>query len=263
MNFPPRDFPTEPTPIKPFTNTTLPFACHRPLPRMKTICHIVAALLSIMVVIFQAGCSSTPSPSGLALQDTLVRGLGSTNPDDKPSTLASTKSVTAAKDDWELSVQWNPRDLKRTVKWRKDGKGFELVIPLERRSQPWSNTFDNIRMTSYGPYQPAYSFVSGGSRWAVVMSHEQVDFPTTEELLAYLQRQYQFFPNQIALAADGTFVQLLVYYSSIGNSLNVTVERLTVQGRPLSPERLKRFITGRIKETGQKDVLNSQPWPKS
>ena len=222
---------------------------------------IVAPLISTMAVIFQAGCSSTQAPSGLALQNWLVRSLGATNPDDKPSAFAPTRSVTAAKDDWELSVQWNPRDLKRTVKWRKDGKGFELVIPLERRSQPWTYTFENIRMTSYGPYQPAYSFVTGGSRWDVTMNHEQVDFPTTEELLALLQRQYGFFPSQIALAADGTFVQLDVHYSPIGNSLNVQIERFTVQGQPPSPEKLKRFITGRIKETGQKDVLNSQPRP--
>lgn len=208
---------------------------------------VLAALLSVIAVVVHVGCSSTTIPSGLALQDALVRGLGHST-DDRPSPLAPTKSITAANDDWEMSVRWNPRDLKRTVKWRKDGEGFELVVPLERRPRPWTDSYANVRLTCYGPYQPAHRHVSGGSNWAVTMTHEQVDFPTVEVLLAFLQLSYRREPSQIALAADGTFVRLHVHYSPLGNSLGITVERLTVHGQPPPPAKLKPFLTGRIKE---------------
>ena len=78
------------------------------------------------------------------------------------------------------------------------------------------------------------------------MSHEQVDFPTDQDLVNMLRWPYYAKSDAWALAEDGTFAELQVDRSPAGNSLGIKLNQLTVRGAPPKRSILVPFIRGRI-----------------
>jgi hypothetical protein len=78
------------------------------------------------------------------------------------------------------------------------------------------------------------------------MSHEQMDFPTDNDLVAMLQWPYYADSDTWALSEQGIFADLRVNRLPTGNSLGISLHRFTVRGQPPTPDTLAPFIRGSI-----------------
>jgi hypothetical protein len=79
------------------------------------------------------------------------------------------------------------------------------------------------------------------------MGHERVDFPSTIDLTRKLQWKLYSDPARVALSPDGTLVCLDVDRNPAGNSLNIDIEMLTVNGAKPSLDVLRPFLKGSVK----------------
>ncbi len=198
----------------------------------------------------QAIASTKSRPTGLDLQAALAASLphdaSLPSPD---SDQQFQRKLTAQGSNWTVTVQWNPGDLHRFVTWHEDDQGFSLGIPLRTRGKPFELAWGGVTMTRYGPYQPACVHQRDGSDWHVQMSHEQADFPSEEDLTKMLSRSIPGRPHaHPALSSDGTMVTLRSPLFSGGDTLDVQIWMLTVDGKKPSPEVLEPFLTGKITE---------------
>lgn len=158
-----------------------------------------------------------------------------------------THKLTAEGTNWTVSVQWNSGELKRFVTWQEGTEGFSLGIPLRIRPTPFTYSFGGATMTRYGPYQPACVHRRGGENWHVLMSHEQADFPTEEDLRKSLKRHFSGQSHaQPVLSPDGIMVTLRGPAYSGTTSLNVEIWIVTVNGKMPTLSVLKPFLQGRI-----------------
>jgi hypothetical protein len=81
-----------------------------------------------------------------------------------------------------------------------------------------------------------------------MMSHEQADFPTEEDLKETLRSSFPGQPSaRPVLSPDGTMVTLRGPSYSGTTSLDVEIWMLTVNGQPPSPSLLKPFLTGDVR----------------
>ncbi len=209
--------------------------------------------LMILTVLYLQGCSS---PTGLELQQQLVESLGASRDqvatDSNPT--GNRQTVHASAPGWQFDLTWFENSLVRRVSWQRQDEGFSFDIGLKKRGLPWTYTAAGVTQTMYGPYQPSFRFQGTSGSWAVVMSQEQVDFPTDQDLVNMLKWPYYADSKTWALSADGTFADLRVNRSSAGNSLGITLDRLTVRGAPPKPKTLEPFIRGRITTKCEQDA---------
>ena len=194
--------------------------------------------------------STHSRPTGLDLQAALAASL----PHDAslPTPKASQefkRTLMAEGSNWTVTVRWNPGDLHRFVTWQEGDDGFSLDIPLRSRGKPFELSWAGVTMTRYGPYQPACVHPRNGSDWHVQMSHEQADFPSDDQLRKMLQQNFPGQPHDHpVLSPDGTMVTLRGPAFSGGDTLDVQIWMLTVNGKKPSLELLKPFLTGKITE---------------
>jgi hypothetical protein len=164
--------------------------------------------------------------------------------DDKPT--GSRHTVHASAHGWQFDLSWFEDSLVRRVNWQSRDGGFSFEIGLKKRGAPWTYADAGVTQTMYGPYQPAFRFQDSSGSWSITMSHEQVDFPTDQDLVNMLRWPYYAKSDAWALAADGTFAELQVDRSPAGNSLGIKLNQLTVRGAPPKRSILVPFIRGRI-----------------
>lgn len=156
------------------------------------------------------------------------------------------KIVHARAHGWQFDLSWFEHSLVRRVSWQSQDGGFPFEVGLRKRVSPWTDTDAGVTQTMYGPYQPSFRFRSSIESWAITMSHEQVDFPTDQDLVNMLRWPYYAESDAWALSADGTFAELRVDRSRGGNSLSIKLNRLTVRGATPKPSTLAPFIRGSI-----------------
>ncbi len=205
--------------------------------------------------------SCSPKPSGLDLQDALVRSLPHDTTLSPPNASASlTEDLTAKGRNWSVSVKWTPGELTRFVTWREGDQGFSLMIPLRNRSRPFTTSYDGVTMTRYGPYQPACEHRSGRDRWHVMMSHEQVDFPSNADLVKKLRGTVgaAHHANSV-LSPTGVMLSLCGPSYSGGSSLDIQVWILTVNGKQPSAEVLAPFLKGELTVTSHTKAEQDVP----
>jgi hypothetical protein len=206
----------------------------------------VSFILLIVSLLLGPGCSSKNTAPDL--QDALARSLPHDASIKPPDTVSNyTHSLSAEGANWSVTVRWNPGELNRWVKWQEGNDGFTLVIPLHTRRKPFTYASDGVTFTRYGPYQPACVHHKGEDDWHVMMSHEQADFPTEEDLKEKLKSCFSGQPTaRPVLSPDGTLVTLCGPAYSGTTSLDVEIWMLTVNGQPPSPSLLKPFLTGDV-----------------
>jgi hypothetical protein len=192
--------------------------------------------------------SRESGPTGLDLQDALTQLLRHDRSLPAPDAdQAFEKTLTAQGSSWTVVVRWNPGDPHRFVTWREGDDGFSLGIPLRKRGKPFESSWGGVTMTRYGPYQPACVHRRNGADWHVQMSHEQSDFPSEEQLKKMLERRMPG-PSHAhpVLGPGGTMVTLRGPLYSRGDSLDVEIWMLTVNGEKPSPSLLKPFLAGKV-----------------
>jgi len=80
-----------------------------------------------------------------------------------------------------------------------------------------------------------------------MMSHEQADFPTVEDLSKELERSISGQPqSHRVLSRDGTMITLRGPSYSGANSLDVEIWILTVNGKRPSSSVLEPFLRGKV-----------------
>lgn len=211
---------------------------------------LVSIPLMILATLCLQGCSG---PSGLELQqqltDSLESGQAHLAADNKPT--GNKQTVHASGRDWQFDLSWHEGSLTRGVRWKDQKGGFSFEIGLEKRGAPWTYADAGVTQTMYGPYQPEFRFQDSSGSWAITMCHEQVDFPTDQDLVNMLRWPYYAKSDAWALSADGTFAELQVDRSPTGNSLGIKLNRFTVRGAPPKPQTLAPFVRGRITVRGE------------
>lgn len=158
------------------------------------------------------------------------------------------KFLIASGEHWRFSMHWVDGQPERHLSWQKSGLDCGgISVPVIERSQPFMDEYGNVTVTSFGPYQPAFSKWYRGQQWDITLRHERSEFHSVASLQAFLELMLKQRDSDIAISEDGILVCLLITkHDGFRPSAGVDVRYLTVNGAPPRRELVKPFAKGRV-----------------
>lgn len=152
---------------------------------------------------------------------------------------------------FEIKVSWVEGSLHREVRWRRIGVSEWTVtnVPLINRPRPWTNEFQGMLLTNYGPYQPAHFGVCNGKEIYVTMLHETMDFKSPDDVEKYLNFGW-FSDHDISFVNESGLILAVKapFFSQDHAYLTLQIHYLTMNEKPIPKNILKHHVRGNISQ---------------
>ena len=222
------------------------------LERIRTSRCSLTSFVACAILLLFTNCDHSSNSSKPVLQSD---GDVASERSDQTEEVVGNPFLTASTDLFRIRIEWEIPENRRRITVATDE--IELppfVVDLIDRPRPWTQSWTaaplpEFTMTRYGPYMPGAHLTVDDEEWHVVVSHEIVDFPTENDLRHFIDWKNSYFTDSFALDSSGIYAELVVHAKggeTLGNSLNLTVHYLFVDGKRPPADLLEKFVKGDV-----------------